>query len=332
MKDILGAHMKVGEEAVDVESPHVKQSHNDTCAIKSQQLVLEKFGIHRTEDELVQQAYDNGWYRPGGGTKTTDMGKILNDNGVSCTNYENGNIAQVVSALADGKQIIMGVDSYELWEAPSWRKLWEKIEDRLPLVGGADHALLVTGIDASDPSDVKVIVTDPGSGALNKPYPLKQFIDAAEDSRFFMTVTDNPAPDVFDAFEPGTTHLPMIGDMNYYEFINQFSDYMQDGDVIPDSVWDDFKLSAFGAGTVGIIPEDVEINDEVKEVDNHAEAEIADNDDDNTTDYQEEENDHQQDEHEDDDNHDDEEEDHWGDDDGDDDDDDDDDDDLLEDA
>ena len=72
-----------------------------------------------------------------------------------------------------------------------------------------------------------------------------------------MTVTDNPAPKVFDAFEPDTTHLPMIGDMNYYEFINQFSDYMQDGDVIPDSVWNDFKLSAFGAGEPDCMPDEL---------------------------------------------------------------------------
>ena len=250
----VGTHMSVGEEAVDVTSSHVLQSYRDTCAIKSQQLILERFGKHLSEDELVQQAYDNGWYRPGCGTSGNDMGEILRANGVPCTNYANCNIAHVVSALADGKQVMMAVDSGELWKTSFIGKLKETIEDKIPFVGGADHALLVTGIDASDPSDVKVIVTDPGSGALNKPYPLKQFIDAAEDSKFFMTVTDNPAPNVFDAFEPGTTHLPMIGDMNYYEFMNQFSDYMQDGDVIPDSVWSDFKLSAFGAGDVGGVP------------------------------------------------------------------------------
>ena len=243
----VGAHMRVGEDAIDVTSSHVLQSYSDTCAIKSQQLILERFGKYISEDQLVQQAYDNGWYRPGYGTSVSDMGEILRENGVPCTNYSNCNIAHVVSALADGKQIMMAVDSGELWESSYLGKLLEKIEDRMPLIGGADHALLVTGVDASDPSDVKVIVTDPGSGALNKPYPLKQFIEAAEDSRFFMTVTDNSAPNVFDAFEPGTTHLPMIGEMNYYEFMNQFCDYMQDGDVIPDNVWSNFKLSAFSA-------------------------------------------------------------------------------------
>lgn len=273
----VGAHMSVGEEAVDVISSHVLQSYRDTCAIKSQQLILERFGKHLTEDELVQQAYDNGWYRPGCGTSGNDMGEILRANGVPCTNYANCNIAHVVSALADGKQVMMAVDSGELWETSFIGKLKETIEDKIPFVGGADHALLVTGIDASDPSDVKVIVTDPGSGALNKPYPLKQFIDAAEDSKFFMTVTDNPAPNVFDAFEPGTTHLPMIGDMNYYEFMNQFSDYMQDGDVIPDSVWSDFKLSAFGAGDVGGVPEVImpenDDHDQESDTDNHSGSE-----------------------------------------------------------
>ncbi len=263
----VSAHMSVGEDVIDIKSPHVLQSYKDTCAIKSQQLVLEKFGKILTEDELVQQAYENGWYRPGYGTSMVNMGELLKANGVPCTNITNGNIAQVVSALADGKQIIMGVDSGELWDSqklPKLHKLWEHIEDHIPLLGGADHALLVTGIDASDPLDIKVIVTDPGSGDLDKPYPLKQFIDAAEDSRFFMTVTDNPAPNIFDAFAPGTTHLPKIGDMNYYDFMNKFSDYMHDGDAIPNNVWNDFKLSAFGATDVDDISQ-IDLRDWGKE-------------------------------------------------------------------
>lgn len=247
----VGAHMSVGEDAIDVTSSRVLQSYRDTCAIKSQQLILERFGKHFTEEQLVQQAYENGWYRPGRGTSCDDMGEILRANGVSCDNYYNCNIAHVVNALADGKQIMMAVDSGELWKKSFVGQLWEQIEDKVPLIGGADHALLVTGIDASDPSNVQVIVTDPGSGDLNKPYPLSQFIDAAKDSKFFMTVTDEPAPNVFDAFESGTTHLPMIGGMNYYEFMDQFGDYMKDGDVVPDSLWNDFRLSAFGTGNMG---------------------------------------------------------------------------------
>ena len=285
----VGSQMSVGENAMNVTSAQVLQSYADTCAIKSQQLVLEKYGIYRTEDQLVQQAYENGWYRPGGGTHPSDLGEILKANGVPCTNYEDGNIAQVVSALADGKQIIMGVDSGELWETSHVGKLWERIEDKLPLVGGADHALMVTGIDASDPSNVKVIVTDPGTGDLNKTYPLKQFIDAAEDSKFFMTVTDVPTPNIFDALAPGTTHLPMIGDMNYYEFMNKFSNYMHDGDTIPDDVWNDFKLSAFGASETdtllgkGVVTEELkkEVSQEVDEngIDNEEDKTSDDNED-----------------------------------------------------
>ncbi len=245
----IGTHMIVGEEAVNETSSYVKQSYEDTCAIKAQQLVLRKFGKDITEDELVRQACDNGWYHPGKGTSINDMGKLLSANEIPCTNYMNGNIAHVVNALADGKMVIMGVDSGELWETSFLGKLWEKIEDKIPLVGGADHALIVAGIDASDPSNVKVILTDPGTGDYNKPYPLKQFIDAAEDSRFFMTVTDDSVPDVFKAYDPGTTHLPQVGDLNYYQFKNMFSDYMQDGSDIPDDVWSEFK--SFAVGSIG---------------------------------------------------------------------------------
>ena len=38
----------------------VKQAYSDTCAIKSQQLILNEFGIPCTEDELIQFSYEHG--------------------------------------------------------------------------------------------------------------------------------------------------------------------------------------------------------------------------------------------------------------------------------
>lgn len=43
-------------------NPDVQQQYPDTCAIKSQQLILEDFGIDVSENQLVQTANANGWY------------------------------------------------------------------------------------------------------------------------------------------------------------------------------------------------------------------------------------------------------------------------------
>lgn len=46
-------------------NPKVEQAFSDTCAIKSQQLILEDFGINVTETDLVRTAAEHGWYNGG---------------------------------------------------------------------------------------------------------------------------------------------------------------------------------------------------------------------------------------------------------------------------
>ena len=67
--------------------------------------------------------------------------------------------------MAQNHHVLVTVDSGELW-APG---MGEKLEDLL-IREQADHAILVVGIDTSNPSDVKVIVTDPGNGNTQYAY------------------------------------------------------------------------------------------------------------------------------------------------------------------
>lgn len=208
-----------GEPARNVVSGHVLQAYSDSCAIKSQQLVLEKFGIHLTEDQLVTEAIQHGWYTPGIGTPMNCVGRLLQLHGVEMHQYVNCNICNVLNELAMGHQVIMSVDSGELCHYG----LQEHLEDHTPGVGGPDHALIVSGINVSNPNDVKVIVTDPGTGDLCKEYPLAQFVDAANDSNFFMVTTDRTVPNVFDTFGAGVDHLPMVGNMTYDYFRDNYA-------------------------------------------------------------------------------------------------------------
>ena len=51
---------------------NIYQQHaDDTCAIKSQQLILKEYGINVSEEELVQLSMQNGWYTGDGSGKTT---------------------------------------------------------------------------------------------------------------------------------------------------------------------------------------------------------------------------------------------------------------------
>ena len=53
-------------------NPDVQQAYSDTCAIKSQQLILNDFGIPCTEDDLVRTSIEQGWY-DGNGTSMQDV-------------------------------------------------------------------------------------------------------------------------------------------------------------------------------------------------------------------------------------------------------------------
>ena len=296
--------ISTGEKPLNiVDMEHTRQQYSDTCAIKSQQLVLEKFGINVSENELREEAYLNGWYLPGCGTPGQDMGKLLEKHGIECAYYDGGNILNVINELANGKQIIMAVDSGELWHDKGIRKIWEKLEDKIPYIGGSDHALMVTGIDASDIEDIKVVVTDPGSGDLNKAYPLEQFVNAAQDSNFYMVVTKEPTPHIFDGFAEGTTHLPMIGNMDYCDFLFEYQNYLYSPYLYcPEKFWSDYNNNGTNLDDYLYHPEQqlpsnvfsnfcsqafgIELNERDSKVTSSVEFEESDNkmDDDNTND------------------------------------------------
>lgn len=224
-----------GDAPMNIMSEDVLQIYPDTCAIKSQQLILEDFGIHFTEEQLRNEAMMYGWYN--GGTSPEDVGKLLELHGIPVSQYENANIFNLVNELAQGHKVIVGVDSGELWGDNIFDKIFED--------NAADHALIVSGVDTSDPNNVKVIVTDPGTGNLLKEYSMEEFVDAWEDSNCFMMATNDPIPEIFNPFNqlPGfdmpMTNLPMIGSMPYDIFYNDLA-FLNYTNPIPDCVFNDF--------------------------------------------------------------------------------------------
>ena len=206
----------------DISNPY-QQIYIDTCAIKSQQIILNEFGVPVTEDQCVQYSIEHGWYtNDGTGTNPYDVGKLLNDAGIPCTQTENANIYDLVNELQQGHKVIVGVDSGELWD----NSIWDWLKD-LFLGGTPDHALIVAGIDMTDPNNPMVILTDPGTGQPAQPYPLDQFMDAWNDSQCFMVSTDIATPDATQSMVSNGLvdgHLNEVANVDYNTF-TQFQDY-----------------------------------------------------------------------------------------------------------
>lgn len=169
----------------------IHQKYPDTCAIKSQQIILESVGIEISEDELLVESIEKGLYIPGqGGTSMPDVGVLLEDHGMTVSRFVNASIDDLALELAKGHHIIVGVDSGELWEPGRWESFEDYI-GHLVDSGGADHALIVSGIQINPlTAEREVILTDPGTGEIAQTYTVEQFLDAWDDSANFMVIAE----------------------------------------------------------------------------------------------------------------------------------------------
>ena len=203
------------ELAMEIDINPYMQQYADTCAIKSQQLILNDFGIPCSEDDLVRYSIERGWYN-GHGTNMEDVGNLLEDAGIECTRQCDANVFNLVSELSQGHKVIVGVDSGELWGNRFLEWLKDFFFGETP-----DHALLVTGIDTRDPNNVKVIVTDPGTGETGKAYPLEQFMDAWSDASCYMCSTNDAVPSTvqgMENFDYLEGHIPEVAGVDYSQF------------------------------------------------------------------------------------------------------------------
>lgn len=180
--EMNNANTQFGLPTHDAVSDKIQQSFDDTCAIKSQEIVMNAAGLDVTEIELREEATQNGWYAPGFGTPMEDVGKLMEAHGMDVLQQVHGNMFNLVSELAKGHPVIVGVDSGELWNP----RFEEKIED---LFHGpqADHALIVGGVEFNDDfSGGTVNLIDPGTGDFAVGYDMATFEDAWADSDNFM--------------------------------------------------------------------------------------------------------------------------------------------------
>lgn len=213
----------------NVMSHDIIQHQSDTCAIKSQQIILHSFGVDIPEEILTIEATSKGYYIPGRGSNSQDVGSLLEDHGVSTHSKSNATIYDLMFELAQGHKIIVGVDADELWRPSFYNDLFGE---------QANHALIVTGIDTSNPFDTRVILTDPGTGDVARSYPVAQFMDAWHDSACFMVATDEaPALSYPNGiynheminFDYSLGHIPSIGNIPYdvfaYTMVPRMDDY-----------------------------------------------------------------------------------------------------------
>lgn len=201
------------------------QINDSSCAIRCQEFLLELYKNTDYDSQyLLDTAVELGIYSIEHGTRPADVGKLLEHFGIPVYTQIQADILCMAEQLASGHKIIVGLDADELWGE-------QVIDDNQ----SANHAVVVAGIDTRDSEDIRVIISDPGTGESAASYPLLKFLDAWQDSNFFMMSTTEPPCQTFDLpeyanFDYEAGHIPWVGDLSFDTLLNttltEFTDFV----------------------------------------------------------------------------------------------------------
>ena len=153
------------------------------CCLECEKYILCKLNIEFDEEQLLQNAIQNGWQKENG-TALHNVGKHLENKGLIVTRQYNASIEDIATALKDDESVIVAVDGGELLG----NKADEIIED---LVIGQipDHTVVVLSLDEKKST---ITIYDPNSSNAEDTYSIEQFKDAWNDSKnYLVTITSN---------------------------------------------------------------------------------------------------------------------------------------------
>ncbi len=153
----------------------LQEGPND-CALFAQGCILEASGVPFDFDLYEQQGMQDGSYDPNKGTTASEVGNILEQNGLGTDRYQGASIQDLALEVGNHKGVIVAVDCEPLWG----------VQD--------GHALWVTGIEVdSAGKPINIIANDTGKedGQAIK-YPYQDFMDAWSGYGNFMVVTKDP--------------------------------------------------------------------------------------------------------------------------------------------
>ncbi len=154
------------------------------CCLECEKFVLQQRNIQFNEQQMLLDAIDHHWLKDEG-TPLLNMGRHLEDAGLTVVRKSNANLNDIEKYLSQGASIIVALDGGEL---DPHNMLEEKIED---LVVGKipDHAVVVTSLDVSSNS---INIFNPDSMSRIQSIPVDRFLDAWDDSENWLVAAAAP--------------------------------------------------------------------------------------------------------------------------------------------
>jgi len=153
-----------------------KGATDNLCAIRCEQYILQKFGITKSVEELMSIANDIGSLQDDG-TPMDKLGALCEHLGLQVKRRRNAYLIDIKEALLQGKEILVAVDSGELYGD----FLEEQIEDNY--IGQIpDHSVVILSCEE------EIVCYDPIKGTHPVTVSEGRFQDAWKDSEWFMVI------------------------------------------------------------------------------------------------------------------------------------------------
>ena len=158
-------------------------SEENYCCLECEKYILRRLDIEFNEDQLLQNAIQNGWQKEKG-TALHNVGRHLENKGLLVTRQYNASIEDIATALKENECVIVAVDGGELLGNRADETIEDLVFGQIP-----DHTVVVLSLDEKGNT---ITLFDPNSSNTEDTYPIEQFKDAWNDSKnYLVTITSS---------------------------------------------------------------------------------------------------------------------------------------------
>ncbi len=182
------------------ERSYLATHHANSCGIAAEISIARLMLPHEniSLDSSITYLKEHGVYAPETGINLPHVGTLLEHYGIDCEIHHHADAALLAEKLTAGHGVILPIDCSELYDEGILADIKRWLSELLGVDfwnDGADHVLIATGIDKSDPHNPMVVVYDPlRPDGVGKSYPLERFLSAWEDSDFQIIATESTIP------------------------------------------------------------------------------------------------------------------------------------------
>ena len=152
------------------------------CSLECEKYILRKFHLDFDEQELLQNALQNGWQKTDG-TALHNVGRHLETRGFVVTRQYKSTIKDIANALDANKGVIVAIDGGELLGNRTVEIREDILIGQIP-----DHTVVVLSYDAENKT---ITLYDPNSSNAEDTYSVEQFEDAWNDSKNYLVTINS---------------------------------------------------------------------------------------------------------------------------------------------